>query len=152
MLFLIRPSEGIFYKYLTMNADINSVIIQNHIKKKLPMATVLRINLYKQILEFLTLAFGFSTNYSCFLIEDISSFYLKFTFTNFVKLYSHSNLNELNEISHKIRLIQQKTSSKQELQENINSLFNSTMPDLEYPPHTQQKVDPPHTHHYPNTT
>lgn len=76
------------------------------------MTTVLRINLYKQILEFLALAFSFCSNYSCFLIEDISSFYLKFSFTNFVKLYSHSNLHELNEISNKIRKVQQKVTTK----------------------------------------
>ncbi|KAL4475130.1 hypothetical protein ABPG74_001826 [Tetrahymena malaccensis] len=132
MLFLIRPTNGIFYKYLTSNSEINSVIIQNNAKTKLPMSTVLRINLYKQILEFLGLAFGFCSNYSCLLNEDISSFYLKFSFTNFVKLYSHSNLNELNEISNKIRQIQQKSSSKQEIQDNINQILNKTSKESPY--------------------
>ena len=71
--------------------------------------------------------FAFSTRFSCFLNEDITPFYIRFSYINFVKLYSHSSNSELNEINKKIVEIGNKirakaNSEKDTLNENIDRL------------------------------
>ncbi len=65
--------------------------------------TLLKINLFKEIFQFVKLSFSFKKTFSLLLNEDISSFYIRYSYINFVKLYSHLNAYELNEIGNKIR-------------------------------------------------
>lgn len=73
--------------------------------------------------------FSFNSRFSCFLNEDIASFYIRFSYINFVKLYSHSSNSELNEINKKIVEIGNKiraraNSENNNLNENIDKLEN----------------------------
>lgn len=106
-LYLFRANSGLLAKYLTANLVLNSIVIQPQ-DARLPTVVMLRVNLMREVFQLLSLAFSFSSNYSCLLSEETASFYLKYSFTNFVKLYGHSTANELNEISSKIKEINQR--------------------------------------------
>lgn len=48
---------------------------------------------------------------------------MKFSFTNFVKLYSHSTANELNEISNKIKEVNQKRVEQNLNKDNLKEVL-----------------------------
>lgn len=127
-MFLVRPNVGVLAVFLSTNTNINSVIINNKIHMLNNYNTV-RFNLFKYVLEFLVKLFSFNSRFSCFLNEDTAPFYIRFSYINFVKLYSHSSNSELNEINKKIVEIGNKiraraTSEKDNLNENIDKLEN----------------------------
>jgi len=71
--------------------------------------------------------FSFPARFSCFLTDEISTFYIRFSYINFVKLYSHSSNSELNEINKKIVEIGNRVKSKvgqENLNENFENEFN----------------------------
>ncbi|KRW99809.1 Protein kinase-like domain [Pseudocohnilembus persalinus] len=118
MSYLVKPQNGLFSNYININSQLNSYIIQPDYSKKISVYTILRINQYKEIFQFLKLTFSFTRNYSCLINEEIVAFYIKYSFFSFVKLYSHSHINELNEIQQKIQDLSQK--SKAQAQQKYN--------------------------------
>lgn len=107
LMYLIKPNIGIFSEYLVSNSSMNSLII-SHQLGPLNNLNLLRIRLYKSVLEFTTKVFSFNARFSCFLTEEIAGSYIRLAYINFVKLYSHSNNSELNEINLKINEISNK--------------------------------------------
>jgi len=98
MMFLVKPHKGLLSKYVAFNAGINSLIINPNIQS-LSNYNLLRINLYSAIYDFMRKAFSFPDKLSCFLTDELSTFYIRFSYLNFVKIYSYSSNAELNEIS-----------------------------------------------------
>lgn len=107
LMYLIKPNIGIFSEYLVNNSNLNSLLISSQ-SGALNNFNLLRIRLLKSIVELATKIFGFNARFSCFLTEEIAGFYIRFAYINFVKLYSHSNNSELNEINMKINEISNK--------------------------------------------
>ena len=107
LMYLIKPNIGILSEYLVNNSNLNSLLISSQ-TGPLTNFTLLKIRLLKSIVELATKVFGFNARFSCFLTEEIAGFYIRFAYISFVKLYSHSNNSELNEINTKINEISSK--------------------------------------------
>lgn len=126
MLYLIKPSNGILPKYLNISSEINSFLISQ--KEEDSPSFIIKYNILKEVYQFICLAFSFDETFSCFLTDDISSFYIRYSYINFVKLYSYSSNHELNEINLKLNEIKtkmnenkaQETAIKKNLEEIIN--------------------------------
>ena len=57
----------------------------------------------KNILELVEMVFSFNVMFSFIVVTDeITTYYMKYAYVNFIKLYSHSNIQELKEINKKI--------------------------------------------------
>lgn len=101
MMYLVKPNNGLLTSYISINTNINSLIINPKIQS-LSNYNLIRIHLFKCIFDMLRKIFSFTSRFSCFLGDEISTFYIRFSYINFVKLYSHSSNSELNEINRKI--------------------------------------------------
>ena len=104
MTYLVKPNIGLLAEYIQTNNNLNSLLISSKTEAS-SNYNLIRYQLYKSICEFLRKLFSFNSRFSCFLTEDIAAFYIRFAYINFVKLYSHSNNSELNEINKKIHEI-----------------------------------------------
>ena len=126
MLYLVRPSNGLLVKYLNMSSEINSTLI-NYNEDESP-SFIIKYNLLKEIYQFICFIFSFNDGFSCFLTDDISSFYIRYSYINFVKLYSYSSNHELNEINIKLNEIKTKMSTNKEheinLKKNLEDIMN----------------------------
>ena len=125
MLYLIRPSNGLLVKYLNAATDINSSLI-SHTEEESP-SFIVKYNLMKEIYQFICIIFSFDDGFSCFLSEDISSFYIRYSYINFVKLYSYSSNHELNEINLKLNEIKTKMNSREQettMKKNLEDIMN----------------------------
>ena len=126
MLYLLKPSGGLLSNYISMNTNINSVIISTRIQS-LSNYNSVRLNLFKAIYDFLKKAFSFNARFSCFLTDEIATFYIRYSYINFVKLYSHSSNSELNEINRKIVEVGNRVKGKvgpENFNENIDRIEN----------------------------
>ena len=123
MLYLVKAQNGILAKFLSYNTNVNSIIINPKIQS-LSNYNLVRIHLFGAVYDFLRKIFSFPARFSCFLTDEISTFYIRFSYINFVKLYSHSSNSELNEINKKIVEIGNRVKSKVG-QENFNENFEN---------------------------
>lgn len=125
MLYLIRPSNGILVKYLNITNDIHSYLISYN-EGDSPAFTI-KYNLLKEIYHFICMIFSFDETFSCFLSDEIASFYIRNSYINFVKLYSYSSNHELNEINVKLNEIKTKMSIDKEQEMNLKKNLEDIM-------------------------
>jgi len=125
MVYLVRPSNGLLVKYLNMSTDINSSLI-SHNEEESP-DFIIKYNLLKEIYQFICMIFSFDDGFSCFLGDDISSFYIRYSYINFVKLYSYSSNHELNEINLKLNEIKTKMNISKEKETNLKKNLEDIM-------------------------
>ena len=139
MVYLVKPSNGILTNYIKSNTNLNSLIIDTGIKS-LSNYSLLRLNLFKAIFEFLKKIFSINIRFNhsendkpglnedvSILSEEISNFYIRFSYINFVKLYGHSSNSELNEINRKIVEIGNRVKGKvgrENFNENVDRVEN----------------------------
>lgn len=125
MLYLIKPSNGMLSRYLNMSSEINSFLI-SHNQEESP-SFIIKFNLLKEIYQLICIVFSFDETFSCFLNDDISSFYIRYSYINFVKLYSYSSNHELNEINIKLSEIKTKMNDNEHetaLKKNLEDMLN----------------------------
>jgi len=125
MLYLIKPANGLLAKYLNMSNDINSSLISYN-EDDSPGFNI-KYNLLKEIYQFICFIFSFDESFSCFLTDEISSFYIRYSYINFVKLYSYSSNHELNEINIKLNEIKTKMSINKEQETNLKKNLEDIM-------------------------
>lgn len=114
MQYLIRcgANSGLIPRFLNLNVQMNSLIISPEIEES--PDSIIKFNLFKEIFQFVNMIFSFNEHFSCFLNDEISSFYIRYSYINFVKLYSYSSNHELNEINSKINELRSKVSESVE--------------------------------------
>ena len=101
LVYLVRPNSGVFDQYLSVNKSLSASLISNS-AEEFPKTFFIRFNLFKEVYQCITMLFSFDSSLSCLLQDDIACYYLRYSYINFVKLYSYSSNSELNEINTKI--------------------------------------------------
>lgn len=114
MQYLIRcgTNSGLIPRFLNLNVQMNSLIISPETEESPEF--IIKFNLFKEIFQFVNMIFSFNEHFSCFLNDEISSFYIRYSYINFVKLYSYSSNHELNEINSKINELRSKVNESVE--------------------------------------